>query len=631
MKFELAFLFFCFSFTTVLFAQEIKCTANNVSSEFSEDGLPVKTTLEGNVKISTNDIVISCERAVIDHVTGFLTIDHPLSFSQGNFSLTAGNLEYNINEGTGKFLDSKFYYPPFYGRAGIVEKTQDRIFAETCILTSCDKEKPHYHLSCRKIQLTKEKLSIKNLKLYFGSVPVFYFPGYSYNLKTKKPFLSISTGYKTEVGNGISVIFNNTLKNTNLDMQERIDIGTSGIGTGFTMNDSTAPDTTSSVKKFQSYIFKRYGSNDASYGYIAEFQQEFSNRQNVIADWRWMKTNEFFRKHLYDQYLEKSKNPNYLSYTKIAGESIFAARFIDNAHEDFLSPARIPEFEFSLPYLTMGNWLGSFGIVPARFVDTDGNEYTRVVADVEFDRPFSTMYTKITPFIRFRDIFYSQKQEDLNNFVFTPGINVSWLARKENKNGSAVYFSPSISIFSNVPSRKKTAFNFDFYDVNPDGTFSNFQFCWDFWRNGKRAGNVTAMNFYDIGRNKFEDSIVLWSFDVGRKWALDGQERVNFSDGGIREMANTVVFRDKGVQIGCGNRYISGNFDGITAFFDKKAGKWEYGFSVDYDMKKGKFTSQRFYLQKQIHCLTVGITYSKTSTTSIGIFIAPSVFTGSRI
>ncbi|MGB9643091.1 MAG: hypothetical protein ACPL3Q_07840, partial [Candidatus Ratteibacteria bacterium] len=617
LKFKLVILSFCFLFTTVLSAQEIKCTANNVSSEFSEDGLLITTTLEGNVKISIDNIVILCERAIIDHVTGSLTINNSLTFSQGNFSLTAENLEYNIKKDTGKFLSSRFYYPPFYGRADIVEKMQDRIFAETCMLTSCDKEKPHYHFSCGKIQFTEEKLSIKNLKLYFGNVPIFYFPGYSYNLKTKKPLLSASIGYKTEIGNGIAIIFNNTLKDTNLDMQERIDIGTRGSGAGFTMNDSTVPDTTCSVKKFQSYIFKKYGNSDASYGFIAEFQQEFPNRQNVIVDWRWMKTSEFFRKHLYDQYLEKSKNPNYLSYTKVAGESVSATRFIDNAHENFLSPARIPEFEFTLPYLTMGNWFGSLDVIPTRFVDIEGNEYTRVVADTEFDRPISTGQIKLTPFIRFRNIFYSHKKEDLNNFVITPGINFGLLAKKENKNDSVVYFSPSISIFSNFPSRKKTDFNFDFYDVNPEGTFSNFQLCWDFWRDGKHSGNITAINFYDIGRNKFGDSIILWGFDLGKKWILYGQERINFSDGGLREMANTVVFGDKDVQIGCGNRYISGNFDGITAFFDKKAGKWEYGFSVDYDMKKDKFTRQRFYLQKQIHCLTVGIMYSKASSISI--------------
>ncbi|HXK45297.1 MAG TPA: hypothetical protein PL060_05015, partial [bacterium] len=365
--------------------------------------------------------------------------------------------------------------------------------------------------------------------------------------------------------------------------------------------------------------------------FVAEFQQEFSDRQNVIVDWRWMKTSQFFRRYLYDRYLEKSKNPNYFSYTKIAGESIFAARFIDNAREDFLSPARIPEFEFALPYLTMGNWLGSFGIVPARFVDTDGNEYTRVVADVEFDRPFSTMYTKITPFIRFRDIFYSQKQEDLNNFVFTPGINFRWLAERESKNGYSVYFSPSISIFSNFPTRKKTGFNYDFYDSNPDRTFSNFELSWDFWHDGKHSGSITAMNLYDICKNEFSDSIILWSVEPGKKWLLYGQERINFSNGGVREMSNTVVFRDKDIQVGLGNRYISGYFDGITAFFDRKSGNWEYGFSLDYDTKESKFTNQRYYLYKKIHCLTVGLMYSKTSTTSVGIFIAPSIFTGSRI
>ena len=631
LKFKSLFLFLFFiSLSHGLYCQVIECTADNVYSEFSDTGDILKTTFEGNVTITYRDIVITCEKAVIDHTKNLITIESQLKFSQKGFSLSANQLLYDIDKETGKFIDSRFSYKPFFGSSKVVEKDKDKIFADTCILTTCDRENPHYHLLCGRIQLTEEKISIKNLKLYFGNIPVFYIPAFSYNLITKKPIFMVSAGYKTEIGNGISLIFNNTSKSKKIDMEERIDIGTEGLGAGLVLQDSTLPDTTSAIKKFQAYGFKKYGNYKAAYGFTGEFQQEFDYGQNVILDWRWMKNEEFFRKHLYDQYLEKSKNPNYFSYSKILGQGLVNVRVDEWAQENFLSPSRIPEIEFSMPYINIGNLFGSFNIVPTRFVDNKGDEYSRIVADIGIEKPFSKFSTKITPFIRIRNVFYTGQIEEINNFIFTPGINFQWLAMSDKKDGNVIYFSPSFAIFTNFPTKKVVPFSQDYYDSNPDSTFASLNLSWDFWHRQTKTGNITMMNLYDTGKNLFSDSVILWNFSSGKKWFFQGQERFNFSKGGIREQLNTITFKRNTLQVGFGNRYLSGYFDGVTAFFNKRKGDWEFGGAIDYDMQSDKFTSQRYYIQKNFHCLTIGIVYSKTSTTSIGLFIVPSAFAGSR-
>lgn len=609
----------------LLYAEDIRCTADYVSSEFSETGEPVKTIFEGNVKVIYGNITIESEKAIFDHKSNQLIIDNGVRLSQDKFSVSSGQLTYDFNLGSGDFINSKFYYDPFYGRAGIVWKKRDEICADTCVLTTCDKEKPHYYLSCAKIKLTQEKITIKNLKIYLGKVPVFYFPGYTYDIKMRKPVFLISGGYKTELGNSLSLIFNNALvKNTSIEMQEKIDIGLQGIGAGLTIQDSTLPDTTSSIKKFHSYAFKKYGNSDLSYGFISEFQNEFAKRQNVILDWRWMKDNKFFRKHLYDEYIEKSKNPNYFSYSRPAGNGIFSVRIIDSAHEEFISLARIPEIEFSIPAVKTGRFLSSFDIMPSRFVDRDGNEWTRIFSEAELEMPLSAGFMKITPFIKLRNIFYMAENEDFNNFIFSPGVNFQFLAGRFSEK-SAVYFSPSFSIYANYPSEKQTNFSFDLRDFNPDGIFSSLNLAWDFWHRGNRYGNIVLTNLYDATRTQFSDSILTWNFNPDRRWSIYGQERFNFSKGGIREMTNCVVFKEKDIHLGIGNSYLSGYFDGISVFCNKKKGIWEFGFSVNYDIRKNSFTSQKYYIRKQFHCLTAGIMYSKTSTTYVGIFLMPSV------
>ncbi|MCX7706279.1 MAG: hypothetical protein N2115_08520 [bacterium] len=629
--------FYKFLLSTILFllpssvhAEEIRCIADFVSTEFSESGEPLRTIFEGKVKVIAEKIVIECDKAIYDHIQNQLTIDSGVKFSQREFSLYSTALNYNFSSQTGYFTQGRFYYKEFYGRAGFVQKEKDKISADTCILTTCDLEKPHYHLSCAKIHLTEEKLTLKDLKVYLGRVPVFYFPKYSYSVKMREPLFSISGGYKTELGNGISLIFNNTSGKDGIKMEEKIDLGLQGIGAGIIIQDVTVPDTTSSIKKFHAYSFKRYGKLDFSYGFIGEFQNEFNNRQNVIADWRWMKDNKFFRRHLYDEYLEKSKNPNNFSYSRPAGNGILNVRIIDSAHENFLSPARIPEIEIVFPSIKYKGLLSSFDLISSRFVDREGNELTRVFSEAEFETQLNAGPVKIAPFVRFRNIFYSSDEEDTNNLIFSPGMNMQFIARKLTGQ-STIYFSPSLSVYANYPSKKETNFSFDAIDSNPDGFFSSFNLAWDFWHRGSRRGNITMMNLYDISRTQFSDSIVMWNFSPDRKWSFYGQERFNFSKGGIREMTNSVIFNEKDTYFGIGNSYLSGYFDGISAFFSKKKEAWEYGFSLNYDIKKDKFTSQRYYIRKKIHCLTVGITYSRTSTAYVGIYIVPSFSTRAGI
>ncbi|MCM8822765.1 MAG: hypothetical protein NC831_08190 [Candidatus Omnitrophica bacterium] len=630
-KFKIFFLGAAFIFLNVVFAaQNIECTASSVDTELSDDGEAIKTVFEGNVRVVINDIAIECERAIIDHKLNLLTIDTGLKFFWQDISISSERVSYNFQSEKGEFNKTKFVYAPFFGKSDIVKKETDTISMNSCMLTTCDAETPHYHLFCGSVRLSQEKFIIRNLKIYLGRVPVFYFPGYSYNLKTRKPPFSISVGYETELGNGISLILNNTFEKKRIDVQERIDFGTQGIGAGITIQDSTLPDTTSSVKKFQSYGFQKFNGDGASFGFIAEFQNEFANKQNVVIDWRWMKDNNFFRRRMYDRYLAKSKNPNYFSYSRPLAEGLFEFGFIDSAREDFLSPARIPELEFSFPYISSGRFLGSFHFAPARFVDVSGNEFSRILAEAEFGLPSNVGYGKVSPFIRFRNIFYSQNDENINNFIFSPGINVQFLARKGDNNSDAVYFSPSFSIFSNFPSEKKTDRFFDFYDINPDGIFSELNLVWDFWRKGVRIGNITFNNHYDAKRTRFEDSFLMWNFNPGERWSFHGQERLNFSDGGIKEMINMVMFQDNDLRVGIGNRSLSGLFDGFSFLFNKRNKNWEFGMSLNYDFKNDKFTSQRFYLQRQFHCLTAKIMYSKTSTTSIGFVIIPSAFASSE-
>ncbi len=338
-----------------------------------------------------------------------------------------------------------------------------------------------------------------------------------------------------------------------------------------------------------------------------------------------MKSNDFFRKHLYDRYLEKNKNPNYLSYSKILEHGFLNLKVVERANEDFLSPSRIPELEFSIPYWKSEKFFLSFDFLSTRFDDSKGNQYDIISTTLQIDRPLSLGYAKITPFLRLRDVFYLQKEDEINNTIVTPGLNLGFLAEKTIGSNS-VYFSPSITFFSNFPSKEKANFSEDFYDHNPEGNFCSLNLAWDFRKNGVNTGNITITSLYNINNSEFDDSILLLNLNPAKNWSFQGQERFNLSKGGIKESNNTVFFKGKNFIAGIGNSYLSGYFNGVRTMLSWKKGDWETGFSINYDLKNEKFTSQRYYIKKRIHCLIAGLIYSKTSTSYIGITISPATF-----
>ncbi|MCM8815571.1 MAG: hypothetical protein NC931_06300, partial [Candidatus Omnitrophica bacterium] len=59
LKFKIFFFGAAFIFLNVVFAeQNIELTASSVYTELSDDGEPVKSVFEGNVRVAINDIVI---------------------------------------------------------------------------------------------------------------------------------------------------------------------------------------------------------------------------------------------------------------------------------------------------------------------------------------------------------------------------------------------------------------------------------------------------------------------------------------------------------------------------------------------------------------------------------------------
>jgi len=606
----------------VVYAGQINCTADSISTELSDSGEPTVTTLQGNVSVTYQDIALHCEKAVIDHQKSIITIEGEADFLKGALSVKSSGLTYNFERNIGSFTSAQFSYPPYYGFASRFEKTDEDCRLESGFVTTCDRALPHYRVRCGRIVLLPKKIIAESVTIYLGRTPIFRLPRFSQRLDAKKPIFQVSPGYRTELGKTLAFIFNHSAPgNSNVTTSERIEIGEKGLGAGWSIEDST-----SSHRNFRAFGFTDYSERDFSSGFVGEFQKEFSNNQNLIVDWRSVSSDNFFHDYMYQDFLNKARYPSSASYTRLFSSGIFGFQVTGAAGEELLKPERLPEIYFSSPYFPLGRFIGSADISVTRFLGPGSSDYIRSSTDFILEKPIQTSTAQITPFVSVKNLAYFESSRSYNNLVPSVGVKGQLLATATSGSLTQV-FSPAFSLFSRFPSDKNLPFSADMKDQNSPGTFIGAELSWSFLRSGASAGKILFQNDYNITHTKFEDGYVSYEFPVSPRVKFSGQQRFNFSEGGMIENYNDLTVSDTGCMFSIGNRYFRDSFSGLHISAGRKIGRiWTVGSALDYDIQNSRFSRQEYYVERLFHCLVFKFSLVRGLGTSVYFTVVPEAF-----
>lgn len=156
----------------------------------------------GSVVVLWEDKELKAENVKFWSEKEFITAETSVSFRQADNQMYCDAFTYDMRTSTGSMVHSSGVMQPWYFRAEKTSGMGEKVFyAEKMRMTTCDYEKPHYHIRARRAKIImKERITVYNPVFYLRNVPIFYLPIYSSSLKGSKLSIEVQPGYNSEDG-----------------------------------------------------------------------------------------------------------------------------------------------------------------------------------------------------------------------------------------------------------------------------------------------------------------------------------------------------------------------------------------------------------------------------------------------
>lgn len=223
--------------------------------------------VQDGVILQQGDRRLEGDSLVWDLNTQELFMEGDVSLAYQDQKLWGQSLQYNVETQSGTFLDMRTTLTPefaegpifLYGDTVLVE--EDTYFIQDARGTTCDGDEPHYYVAVRELEVRPgDRLIIRGVTFYEGSLPLFYWPLLVIPLREgldHSVFSLPSIGYGAEEGWYIKNSFSYFLSEraygqvfydyytrwgSGFGVRHNYDIGALGSGSVYGYTIPTAPD-----------------------------------------------------------------------------------------------------------------------------------------------------------------------------------------------------------------------------------------------------------------------------------------------------------------------------------------------------------------------------------------------------
>ena len=453
--------FFLFLFCAVVFlsgrvfAEDIKGSnaepveLNGDSIEYkAEEGKFVAT---GNVYLKQNNAVLFCDRLEFyrDKKEGHAEGNVVLDSDKGK--IWADKAFYNFETKKGEFTNARLMADPIYGKARSIVKVRENYYVvNDGYVTTSDYDDPEYRMKARTIDIYPgDKAVAHSTVMYFGTVPVMYFPKYTQDLSGNRPHFSVIPGYKREFGAFLLTTYRANL-NDRVEMSYHLDARElKGLAWGVDAKYNADPFGKGLVRTY--YMNER--TTDASRAWEKNKTPD-AEHQRYRIEWRhlweidpatifigqyYKQTDAaFLQKYFPREYRSDLTPPTYALLTHTTPNITTSLR-TDIRVNRFESGVveRLPEASFSLSNQQIGDtglYFKSTNTASA-LVKKDAspsdnqNRTTRLDSDNELSRPFKVSFLEFRPYIGTEETYYSKtlyrQDDDSVRRIFRTGTDVS--------------------------------------------------------------------------------------------------------------------------------------------------------------------------------------------------------------
>lgn len=444
-----------FSSSSLVYAQDllnndkggtVDMTGDTV--EYSTDGQ--KMTAKGHVIINYKGATLMAEEVEFEKLTKLAHARGNVRLKTDQGEIRGEEINFNFESMTGEFNDAKIMTAPFYGTGRKIVKVNDKkIEMQQSAITTCDLDKPHFHLFSKKIDMFPgDHLTARGTRMVLGKLPLMYIPKFTQDLRSQEPFLIFTPGYKKDFGAFLLSTANFRLSDDvklrlHADYRELKD-----LAEGFDLDYKT--------DNFGSGLIRTYYMNERNIQskrlfmehtpptiererFRAEWRHKWQIDNKTDAIWQYYKLSDSdFLKDYFQREYDKDSNPDtFFLLTRTLDQGVLSLRSDARVNRFESVVERLPEIQYDLPSYKIGesNFYFKDRSTFSNLAKKDASpsevhlETMRVDTDNELSYPMKVGIIEFKPFVGGRSTYYTKTKDpdkyDSIRGIFRTGASLS--------------------------------------------------------------------------------------------------------------------------------------------------------------------------------------------------------------
>jgi len=566
---------------------------------------PPKLVGEGEVKVKLGEISIDAERVEISLDTSELQAIGRVKLCFYPYTIQGKNLFYNFSKKQGTLEYPQGKEGPIIFRAEKASFFPEGVELKNSSFTTCEYERPHYHVKARVIQIyPEEKMVAKGAIFYLGSLPIFWTPLFIYNFREKSHFILPRPGYSEFSGwyvrSGYYLYISPLLQGEfRLDWREK-----KGWAGGFSFLSNGEKRVT-----FITYYLKEKNSGQERGMLKIRCLSPFFSRWRLRLSVDYFSDREILENYVY--FLsseEKEVLPSFLSLSNSSSTSILEMRWQPRV----TSFVDYPEL---LPRLTMGFFqpdIFSSGLYLkektelTNFLQDKNKVLTRAYSRLNLSYPLSFLkYFRLKPFLEWK-IFYYQEQDKFFQYKIVDGQGCKLFFQLTGKRKD---FTHELLLTLGYHKEDKLGKELPVLDVKErellnEQEFTQIKLQNFFYRKGSPFLSLELETNYNLLTRKMEplNAILAVPFSQSK---IYGEFSYNF-------YKKEVSYFRWGMQLEGKKHYLEGTYSdypdydrrlALLAASLKLSEKLSISTQVEYDLEQKSWRKLNFSFDAQIHCL----------------------------
>jgi len=355
---------------------EVAWSADRVEVQFGPDGKTYTAMAEGNVRAADESTELRCNRATYRQAEKVVEAEGDIVLTQPAVTLEADRVTYDFGNSTGSLENARCEIPVsklkrdksddallpaeedsrLFVHASRLEQTgADQGQIDRASVTTCDLPEPHYHVSARRAEFSYgNRLVLRHATVWLGSIPIFYFPRYTYVMADRRPHIEFEAGRRTELGEYLRLGFN-FMPIPDAALTLRTDAYTkAGYGFGLDgkfklFKPEVDADTSSDVAPARGQgEFKTYIAKDERGRAEVYYRHEFPDDWVGLVQVEHWSDSDFVKDFYYDEFKLRTEPESLVNLTKTWDDAVLsmtARKQVTGFIEDV---NRLPESRFTL-------------------------------------------------------------------------------------------------------------------------------------------------------------------------------------------------------------------------------------------------------------------------------------------